>query len=291
MEPEPEPEPLPGTALLDAIVLVCAGLGVLVLQTGVGTTTNFDTFRNVLKAPAGIVIGFFCQFGLLPFLAYLACLVMGFRGYLAVGLILICSAPGGTMSNAFVMYAYGDTSLSVVMTTLSCFVAFVTWPLLTTFYSGLLTGEEERVNVPILTMAGSILAGTLPVPLGAYLQRKSPAAGAMLRRIMMAAMIAAVVPAFLAQIVKQPTLVTEFNWRMAVAALVLNHTGFITGYAIAAFSTICCQGTCLSMSWAQVRTVPFECAVWHGPACCCKPPPPPAPALLRTLPVLCPLLS
>lgn len=230
MEPEPEPEQLPGSTVLDLVVLVSAGAGVIFLQTGVGTTTNFGTFRGVLKAPIGIVIGFVCQFGLLPFLAYTMCRINGFQGYLAVGLILICSAPGGTMSNAFVMYAYGDTSLSVVMTTLSCFMAFILWPLLTSFYSGLLSGpSEEAVSIPVPEMVGSILAGTVPVPLGALLQRKSPAAGAMLRRIMGPAMVAAIVPAFIAQIIKQPTLLTEFNWPMAIASLVLNHTGFLCG--------------------------------------------------------------
>jgi BASS family bile acid:Na+ symporter len=88
--------------------------------------------------------------------------LLGYTGYLAVGLILICSAPGGTMSNAFVMYAHGDTALSVVMTLVSSLVAFVMWPALTGFYGGLLPDDEQDdLVIPQLEMMLTIALGAL----------------------------------------------------------------------------------------------------------------------------------
>jgi hypothetical protein len=105
------------------------------------------------------------------------------------------------------------------------------------------------------------------------------------------------VPAFVAQIAKQPTLVTEFQIPMAIAVLCLNHIGFVLAFIISVrwpraprgaeraqnsgigeqnsatrrsvsrgcpAQAICAQcnlGGCLAMTWAQTRTVPFECSM------------------------------
>ena len=156
-------------AILDLVVTGCAALGVLFMQLGVGTSIDLEMVRTSFRAPVSILIGFACQFGMMPALAYTACILADFEGYTAIGLILICSAPGGTMSNAVVPFAGGDAALSVMMTLCSSVLAFGVWPALTVLYSQRFTVDQD-VNIPLEHIVLSVAMSCVPVPIGAYLQ-------------------------------------------------------------------------------------------------------------------------
>ena len=64
-----------------------------------------------------------------PLLAAFVATVFNLDPVLAVGLVLLGSAPGGTMANMYTHLAKGETALSVTLTALSSVLCVITVPL------------------------------------------------------------------------------------------------------------------------------------------------------------------
>ncbi|MBU5899553.1 bile acid:sodium symporter, partial [Vibrio cholerae O1] len=81
-----------------------------------------------------------------PLLGLLVVTVYSLPPEIAVGVILVGCAPGGTASNVVTYLAKGDTALSVSITTLSTLLAPVLTPLLTLWLAG------SYMDVPFWSM-------------------------------------------------------------------------------------------------------------------------------------------
>ncbi|MEO2192071.1 MAG: bile acid:sodium symporter family protein [bacterium] len=110
------------------------GVGLLMLSMGLSLT--LDDFRQCLKQPIPILLGFVCQYSVLPILAFTISRLMSLPPSVAIGMILLGSCPGGQASNVATFVAHGNVSLSVLMTTVSTMGAAVMTPLLSTLLAG-----------------------------------------------------------------------------------------------------------------------------------------------------------
>jgi len=110
------------------------GVGLLMLSMGLSLT--LDDFRKCLQQPIPILLGFVCQYSVLPILAFTISRLMSLPPSVAIGMILLGSCPGGQASNVATFVAHGNVSLSVLMTTVSTMGAAVMTPLLSTLLAG-----------------------------------------------------------------------------------------------------------------------------------------------------------
>ncbi len=110
--------------------------GLAVIMLGMGLTLRFEDFREVLRVPRPILLGVFCQFLIMPVLAWGIGSVLALPTPFAVGLILVGCAPGGTASNVVTYIARASLPLSVLMTMCSTIAAVILTPTLTSFYVG-----------------------------------------------------------------------------------------------------------------------------------------------------------
>eukprot|EP00899_Mesostigma_viride_P009637 jgi/Mesvir1/18675/Mv17172-RA.1 len=117
-------------------------LGILMLSMGL--TLTFDDFRQVMKQPFAVLVGFFGQYGIKPFLGYVIAQLLGLPPALATGLILVSCCPGGQASNVATYIAKGDVALSVLMTTCSTVSAIIMTPLLTKVLAGTLVPVDAQ---------------------------------------------------------------------------------------------------------------------------------------------------
>ena len=138
----------------------------MMVMLGMGLTLTVGDFRRVLSRPADVGVAALAQFTLMPSLAWVISEAMGLPPGLAVGLILVGCAPGGTASNVVTFLARGDTALSVLMTAASTAAAVVMTPLLTQS----LAGKHLPVDgwKLLLDTASIVLA---PIALGVALNR------------------------------------------------------------------------------------------------------------------------
>lgn len=104
------------------------------IMFGMGVTLRFEDFRRLFRHPRDIALGAVLQFTVMPALAYLLARSFNLDPELALGVILVGAAPGGTASNVLTYLARGDVPLSISMTLVSTCCAvfltpFITWAL------------------------------------------------------------------------------------------------------------------------------------------------------------------
>ena len=139
------------------------------VMLGMGLTLTPEDFARVLRRPKDVGVAALAQFTLMPSLAWLVSEAMGLPSGLAVGLILVACAPGGTASNVVTYLARGDTALSVLMTAASTAVAVIMTPLLTQ----LLAGQHLPVDGWALLRDTAMIV-LAPVAAGIALNRLAP---------------------------------------------------------------------------------------------------------------------
>lgn len=134
------------------------GVGLLMLSMGLSLT--LDDFRKCLQQPIPILLGFVCQYSILPILAFTISRLMSLPASVACGMIILGSCPGGQASNVATFVAHGNVSLSVLMTTVSTMGAAVMTPLLASLFAGryvpidgmgLAVSTVQLVLIPTLT--------------------------------------------------------------------------------------------------------------------------------------------
>lgn len=122
-----------------------------IIMFGMGLTLTLPDFALVLKQPLPILLGIVAQFVVMPSLAFVLSWAFNLSPELAVGVILVGSAPGGTSSNVIAYLSKGDVALSVTMTSVSTLLAPILTPLVTLWLA------DEVLNVPGSDMAMSIV--------------------------------------------------------------------------------------------------------------------------------------
>ncbi|MEM1263139.1 MAG: bile acid:sodium symporter [Pseudomonadota bacterium] len=131
-------------AALDAVqlnfspaTLTALNVVLAVIMFGVALDLTTRDFRRVLTMPRAFVVGLTAQFLLLPAATTLLVFALRPPPSIALGMFLVASCPGGTISNFLTSYARGNTALSVSMSAVSSLAAIVMTPLSLTFWSSL----------------------------------------------------------------------------------------------------------------------------------------------------------
>jgi BASS family bile acid:Na+ symporter len=154
-------------------VVLPAALAVIMLSLGLELRT--DDFRRVVTRPRGVAIGMLNLALISPLLAFAMAELFALGPALAVGLVLLGTAPGGTMANMLTHLARGDTALSITMTAVSSLCAILTVPLALEL-SASHFGAERFVDD--VSMGGIVLRVLLitvvPVSIGMALAHRYP---------------------------------------------------------------------------------------------------------------------
>ena len=137
-------------------------LGLIMLT--MGCTLSTEDFVILLQRPLDILIGTLAQFTIMPLVAWTLSRIFHLDPYLAVGIILVGSCPGGVSSNIMSFLCHGDVAFSVGMTTVSTLLAPFVTPLLVLWLAG------AEINVDAWGMFQNILIVTiLPITAGILL--------------------------------------------------------------------------------------------------------------------------
>jgi len=202
--------------------------GLAVIMLGMGVTLTVEDFKRVLVMPRPVVLGFFAQFTIMPFLGWAIGRALHLDPPFAVGLILVSCCPGGTASNVVTFLARANVALSVVMTACSTFAAVVMTPLLTKWLAG------TMVPVDAWGLFGSTLQVViLPVAFGLAINHWWPRA---VRAVLpVAPLVSVIVIALIcSSIIGQSAEAIKASAGRLLAAVALLHVGgFGLGYLAA----------------------------------------------------------
>ena len=106
------------------------------IMFGMGMTLRFKDFSLVFSQPRALLLGLLAQFGCMPLLGFALCHLFALPPDLAMGVILVGTAPSGTAANVVTYIARGDVPYSVALTSLTTVVALVLMPVLTWLLGG-----------------------------------------------------------------------------------------------------------------------------------------------------------
>merc|ERR1712223_705514 len=91
---------------------------------------DLEVVRETIKKPIGPLIGFLCQYLMMPLLSYALGFIFGTKSVaMRLGLFVTGTSPGGVASNIWTVMFGGNLDLSVTMTAVSTFSAFFMMPL------------------------------------------------------------------------------------------------------------------------------------------------------------------
>ena len=149
------------------IVTKIAPIALALIMLGLGLGLTVKDFKRVLTTPKDFLVGIICQLILLPIIAYLIILVLRLPIEIALGLMIIASAPGGVTSNVLTKFANGDVALSISLTAVGSLISIISVPFIVFTSADLLNVTEMSKEI---TMAGiaikMALVVTVPVIFG-----------------------------------------------------------------------------------------------------------------------------
>ena len=149
------------------IVTKIAPIALALIMLGLGLGLTIKDFKRVIFFPKDFTIGIFCQVILLPIVAYILVLILRLPVEIALGLMIIASAPGGVTSNVLTKFANGDVALSITLTAVGSLISIISVPIIIFTSADLIGIKEIAKSISITGIALKMaLVVTLPVILG-----------------------------------------------------------------------------------------------------------------------------
>ncbi|HHJ13829.1 MAG TPA: bile acid:sodium symporter family protein [Gammaproteobacteria bacterium] len=154
-------ETLPVQALLPWIIAL--------LMLGIGMSLNVKDFYELRRYPQAALLACFCQFLLLPAIAFGLALLLKLPSELKFGLVLLAAVPSASSSTIFTYLAGGHVPLSVSLTAFNRLLAVITLPVYMQLAAYAFANPAPAAALPAtdvlkrlgLTLLAPILAGML----------------------------------------------------------------------------------------------------------------------------------
>ena len=153
---------------------------------GVALDMRWENFKQVAKFPVAFGIGLFCQYVLLPATGFAATVLFNTPPSISLGILLVCTCPGGNVSNFFTHHSGGNAALSVSMSSVSTLACIVMTPLNFAFWANQREATSALLEtihidpIAIIVQVATILL--LPCALGMLLRHYRQALAEKIKR-------------------------------------------------------------------------------------------------------------
>ncbi|XP_034949303.1 sodium/bile acid cotransporter [Chelonus insularis] len=218
--------------IVDKLFTISIAALVFILYINFGCAMDWSVCRKIAKKPVGPLIGSFCQFIIMPLLAFgIGQALFPDKPEMQIGIFFTGISPSGGASNIWTVLLGGNLPLSIGMTTISTLGAFGTIPFWI-FTLGKYIFDKGNLKIPYTNIA--ILAFSLIVPLsiGYLIQKKVPKLSQLLTRIMKPFSIILILFIAIFAIVTNLYLFKLFSWQIIIAGMALPWIGFLCGLVI-----------------------------------------------------------
>ena len=238
------------------IVTKIAPIGLALIMLGLGMSLTIQDFLRVIKIPKDFLIGFICQLILLPIIAFTLIKILNTPIELALGVMLIASAPGGVTSNVLTKFADGDVALSITLTAVISLVSIITVPLIVFLSVDLLNIDYVAKEISMLSISLKMFfVVTIPVIIG--MLTRHFAENFIIKNVLLIQRIsiALFVLIFIAIYVEEWDKIVNFIAQAGLITFILNVIMMIVGFYVAKF---------FASGVAQQRCISLECGLQNG---------------------------
>ncbi len=209
-------------------------LALAVIMVSLGLELTVGDFKRVVKEPRAVAIGMVNLALISPALAFLMAELFGLSAGFAVGLVLLGTAPGGTMANLITHLARGETALSITLTAISSVAAVITVPLFLELATSHFGAEGLAGDVDMLSVVLRVLLITVvPLALGMWIRAKQAELCERIAAPLKKAALGIFFVVVIGVIVAEHDLVFENIDEVAGAAIALNLAAMTLSFTIA----------------------------------------------------------
>lgn len=203
-----------------------------IVMLGLGLSLTGADFERVLHHPRVAVAALVCQIVLLPAACFALVLAFDLPPALAVGMMLLAAAPGGTSANLFSHLFRGDVALNISLTAVNSVLALVTLPLIVNFSLGWFGAEVDHVGAQGRTALDVFVIVLLPVLLGMLIRFRRPAWADRMDRPVRRASFTILVLVLLGAIVTNWTLLAQEFGRLSVITVLFCLLSLTVGFVV-----------------------------------------------------------
>ncbi|WP_261835105.1 bile acid:sodium symporter family protein [Vibrio ishigakensis] len=197
----------------------------IIIMLAMGLTLQPKDFVNVVANRKAVTIGVILQFTIMPLVALLISMILGFDAELTVGMVLVGSVAGGTSSNVMCYLAKGDVALSITMTAISTLLGVLLTPLLVELLAG------KSVDVPVLGMLMSLVKIVfVPVSIGLLVNTLFHKQTAKLEPVLPLVSMVAIVIIIATVVALNASQIVSIGPIVALAVVLHNGAGLFLGY-------------------------------------------------------------
>ncbi|KAL4679316.1 hypothetical protein H8958_010884 [Nasalis larvatus] len=232
---------------LELVFTVVSTVMMGLLMFSLGCSVEIRKLWSHIRRPWGIAVGLLCQFGLMPFTAYLLAISFSLKPVQAIAVLIMGCCPGGTISNIFTFWVDGDMDLSISMTTCSTVAALGMMPLCIYLYTWSWS-LQQNLTIPYQNIGITLVCLTIPVAFGVYVNYRWPKQSKIILKI------GAIVGGVLLLVVAVAGVVlAKGSWNSDITLLTISFIfpliGHVTGFLLALFT---------HQSWQRCRTISLE---------------------------------
>ncbi|VDM32771.1 unnamed protein product [Hydatigera taeniaeformis] len=159
--------------ILEIIFRVIVAVMVCTLTLVMGCELDVMQIWKHFKKPVAPIIGFVCQYGLMPLIAFGVAMVVPIKPEFGFGLLTTGCCPGGGGSNIWTLLLHGDLNLSMTMTFISSIAALGMMPLMLFIY-GRFFLDTNAIRIPYAQIAGQLCYIVVPVVIGMIIKWRFP---------------------------------------------------------------------------------------------------------------------
>ena len=238
------------------IVTTIAPIALAIMMLGLGTSLTTQDFLRVIKIPKDFFVGFICQMILLPIVAFILIKLLNTPIELALGVMLIASAPGGVTSNILTKFADGDVALSISLTAIVSLISIISVPYIIFTSINLLEITYHLKDVSMISISLKMFfVVTVPVIIGMIIKHFANDLIARSTLLIQRMSVILFVLVFVAIYIEEWDKIVNFITQAGLIALILNLVMMVVRFYIAKSSPC---------GVAQQKCISLECGLQNG---------------------------
>ena len=238
------------------VVTKIAPLALALIMFGLGLGLTVKDFVRVIKQPKDFSIGLISQLILLPIIAYILVVIFNTSIEIALGVMIIASAPGGVTSNVLTKFANGDVALSISLTAIISLVSVISVPFIIFKSADLLGIENISKEISILSISLKMFfVVTIPVILGMIIRKFATNFINSKANLIQKISIFLFIIVFSANWIEEWENIFNYLKQAGLITLILNLIMMIVGYFLAKL---------LASGIAQRKSISLECGLQNG---------------------------
>lgn len=227
----------------DALPIILA-----LIMVGMGTSLLPRDFGRLLQQPKSVLSILAAQLLVLPLLGIAVSTALNLTPMLVLGIVLLCSCPGGTTSNLFTHLARGNLALSITLTAISGLIVVFTIPMWFGLANSLIGNGDGRWQLPLMPTVKTLFFITvLPVAVGMLIRANYPRLAVKIHDLISKVSLVFIASLTMGLIIAEREVFATYFVQVGLAVFVLNALAVIAGGGIARLFKLAQSDTTTSM--------------------------------------------